>query len=859
MTISIEKTLRIDQAEKWESQGIETIDSSKRFTQELNLYSVKDVFNTNRIWIRQDNQKYIFVIDDTPRFAIDKTVMQQRLEDFYQQQTQEELAIRLLDTEWQYITGTSKQELNDLKSDIETDMNIEDAKYRVERYIKFFEQELTLAKESTALFEGHKYNRADKGLWNLQKVEIKRRLEQLKKIQDQIQRLEKNKGKKYTITKDNEIKEVKMDDINAYDTDLTILQFNQRIEEIMKEAPEFIKTRNEIILENGDTTPYYDIIVNNVHDATQIKIIFEQINADYALLDKMALTDTKRQVLQKDLKRLQEYLEKYANNPNAPLEAFVPKSGAAFEEFYKLNPALENLIQLNARSGRKSEKEPNPAYPGTAAYRKQQEEENKETTDKQATKDKKWNAYIPSEYDNAKEAFAKWGINGEVKYRIDQTNMKPEQKQFRSGVGNLAVTGGMIIVGWKMLKSAWNLITEKNKWDKEKKRKDRAWLLAPTALIFGSQAWTGQWPIGLFKWGAASEKIAGIFGRNEGNEKNGESKQDQETRIKYESFPWATALFNGMTYGEMAQFLIQDGDQIKIDPNRYDELLTTLEKDKKNPGGAEFVRSIGKNDDKRILDLALTGMGITSVAQLQNNPDMKFNETASEAIIRLRTVGGYMEDKWYNRLNSETQYLVDQYISTGKPTLEDLDKRGDIFYKELEIQDKSWLKNKIVEIAKGDKKKEEELLLAMNSFYDYFPVSNETIDIQGTRPNITFITYGETTPLNLDKKTIADLSVNRKFSSYLETFKAANLTNYIKKLCKGKEAKSEKPFYLSSGKDITFDNAKIFSKDFDTEMVNAWWGGTLENISPTLEDNKQAYCDYLNNITPKFWKEQTTK
>lgn len=100
-----------------------------------------------------------------------------------------------------------------------------------------------------------------------------------------------------------------------------------------------------------------------------------------------------------------------------------------------------------------------------------------------------------------------------------------------------------------------------------------------------------------------------------------------------------------MTYGEMAQFLIQDGDQIKIDPNRYDELLITLEKDKKNPGGAEFVRSIGKNDDKRILDLALTGMGITSVEQLANTPDKAFNETASEAIIRLREVGVYMEEK----------------------------------------------------------------------------------------------------------------------------------------------------------------------------------------------------------------------
>lgn len=76
--------------------------------------------------------------------------------------------------------------------------------------------------------------------------------------------------------------------------------------------------------------------------------------------------------------------------------------------------------------------------------------------------------------------------------------MKPEQKQFRSGVGNLAVTGGMIFIGVKMLKSAWNLIMGKHKGSPEEKRKDRARLIAPTALIFGSQARTGEGPMGLF-------------------------------------------------------------------------------------------------------------------------------------------------------------------------------------------------------------------------------------------------------------------------------------------------------------------------------------------------------------------------
>jgi len=38
--------------------------------------------------------------------------------------------------------------------------------------------------------------------------------------------------------------------------------------------------------------------------------------------------------------------------------------------------------------------------------------------------------------------------------------------------------------------------------------------------------------------------------------------------------------------------------------------------------------------------------------------------------------------------------------------------------------------------------------------------------------------------------------------------------------------------------------------------MTAGWGGALEKVSPTLEENKQAYCDYLNSL--KFWKAKTT-
>jgi len=133
------------------------------------------------------------------------------------------------------------------------------------------------------------------------------------------------------------------------------------------------------------------------------------------------------------------------------------------------------------------------------------------------------------------------------------------------------------------------------------------------------------------------------------------------------------------------------------------------------------------------------------------------------------------------------------------------------------------------------------------------PTSDKKIELTGTLSAATFKTYDQTTTINLDTKSLVGFTP-ADFDSYLETFKAANLTNRIKKICADKEAKSEKPFYLS-GSDITFDNANIFSGKFDTEILESQ---TLKTLSPVLYKYKQEYCDYLNAITPPFWKETTT-
>jgi len=224
-----------------------------------------------------------------------------------EQSTEEkEVLIRLEGLELQYITDMTKEELSLLHEDIdktnnlsERATNIENLKYKVERLIKTFEQEMGLAKESSKRFRS-KYNKMDDNLWKIHQTEIERRLKELNKIKEQIERLINNKNKTYEIKRDidptnntkeiSKVKEVKMDDVNAMDMKMTLKQLNDRIEEIATEVPDFITSRNDIILEKGDTKQYYEIIVNDKNDAKKLIKSLKKVNNQYIILDKLELT-----------------------------------------------------------------------------------------------------------------------------------------------------------------------------------------------------------------------------------------------------------------------------------------------------------------------------------------------------------------------------------------------------------------------------------------------------------------------------------------------------------------------------------------------------------------------------------------
>lgn len=250
--------------------------------------------------------------------------------------------------------------MTDFKSKIEKNLtqierstDIDNIKFKINRLISFFEQEKDLvSKETSGRIFNTKYDRKDKGLRNIQKTEIKRRLKQLYKMQDKIERLENNKDEKYTVERDDADgdMDVKMDDMNGYEMKQTLLVFSDKIEELAQEVPDFILSANAISKEEADTTPYYEFVLNNTKDATKLKLQLQTINNDYITLNKMALSADKREALAQDLERFKTYLEDYANNPNKELEPFVPQSGDAFNTLCDTDPRLQRFGKLNKKA-----------------------------------------------------------------------------------------------------------------------------------------------------------------------------------------------------------------------------------------------------------------------------------------------------------------------------------------------------------------------------------------------------------------------------------------------------------------------------------------------------------------------------
>ena len=246
----------------------------------------------------------------------------------------------------EYIKATTQEELDMLKDDIDRlkgveqkESDMETVKKILARNILTLEQEIEFAKDTD------KADKIDRMLRKAQRSQIQDRLDRLYRMKETIERLEKNDAKNYAIKRETvdgkqQLQEVYMSDINAYNKKETLQQISQRLEEIANEQHKFEANRLAITNREAGVVPYYEIIINDKKDIKSLRKTLKKINNQYVILDSISLEAAKKTELARDLERLEEYLNKIETNPDtfkASEHPFIPTHLADFFELVKVD------------------------------------------------------------------------------------------------------------------------------------------------------------------------------------------------------------------------------------------------------------------------------------------------------------------------------------------------------------------------------------------------------------------------------------------------------------------------------------------------------------------------------------------
>lgn len=831
---------------KWEA--LIELNQTLDFSRELEKYNITDL-ESSRLTIKNDGKKYIFAIDGQNAFCVGgKNTFENIVKEFYSQQTTEEINLVLEKTTLKVSilkntnTTTTYQESN-----IEQPIDILTIQNRIDAYKEFFKAQVDDVKRD-AFWLSHNTAGKEKAGYKITKEVAKSQLRILENMEKRLHKLQK----KDRYSPDNQL-------IAEQEMAITLPEFAKQLDAFETSAPEFVKFQNDIVLEKADITSF-DLrwSINNVAGAQRVLNILQRFNKQEIKLTTTTLELAKQEAYARDLLSLEKYLEKVIADGNfdPSVLQFTAKHQAAMN-YLASDPTINGLLKTT----------PEKTTDGKTVViedDKLQEEYNKLTPNEKA------------QYTDRKDAFAKWGINGLTEFGLDQTKMSPEQKETWKGVGNLAVTGGLIFLWWKFISTAFKALSKSGR-EKLDKEWGWGWLWLPVAWTLASNALTWESPLALLTGGKGTEYLTNLFGG-----KTGEKNSVAETYTS--GVTGACALFEGRTCAEVAGTIETDSNgKMKLKPSFYNDIISTAKwvpSDSKKLAAAQFLEKVGQDDPNNLIHTTLTAIGLSeAVLRDSNNANTSFNEKAAGAIARLASVTEYMERNQFDRINKDQMYLIQDYIANKDGKIEDLDalqkRRWDVFEDSVKAPDeatKEQRKQKVNTLALTDTEKQE-LLSSIRNFWIEWPLSKDLkqLDIQQKGNYIELTTYGKTTKIDIKNKTIVGLEDVTKssirFQSTYELLKVANLTNRIFDLVKNNQNPVAKdPFNVSwVGQDIEYNNTKFWSNPvdrfnhMDITVASGGYGGSLGKISPILETQKDGFVAYLNTRYNKPITDAETK
>lgn len=572
---------------------------------------------------------------------------------------------------------------------------------------------------------------------------------------------------------------------------------------------------------------YMDIPVESTQDAALLKTVYDNMSKERFRINELLTDANFKNIKDKNGQTMQDYLNSTLEEWSTAKEPFVPSSEyqSEYNEVLKNYPQLQEWMQTDPTDKTQTDNNIVRSDVEDVAWRKLTDQERSNLQFKNKEYKTRQEKALPQQYLDF----------------INQTDLDADSKR------RITNFSWFVVVAW--LIALW--ITAISKVRKREKGSWRWRWLAWAATVWGLM-YMGWWSIN-----KASTTIADRFG----------SKEYDPKQWKVENIygAWlinANTLFAGMTYRNMNRFIKKENDILKMDYAAMESYLNSNPDKLDNIQARKSALENLKNSDKyNLLHLALSDWLWLSKEKLENpnNGDITYESIAMDAIKRISEINEFMDKNGYVRWNNESTEQLTRYIREWKGSLESLANIG-IFEKDVPVIENNTLKTQINQLTILTTQKEKDNL------YKYgLKLKQELKEANKYEWDFEFIqknnklylkSYNQETEINMQNKKLWNIPL---YTTY-QTLKGANLTNRLQDIFKGK-ADTEKPFNISvAGGDIEFQKKSLtstewwkdlrqFAKDkFDTEAVAAWRWWTLKNIAPSLEDNKQAYIDYLNAL-----------
>ncbi|HMT27231.1 MAG TPA: hypothetical protein PKD96_02930, partial [Candidatus Absconditabacterales bacterium] len=663
------------------------------------------------------------------------------------------------------------------------------------------------------------------------KAQLKNHRETLHRIEQEISMARKGKSASDTET------------FGQYD--VTLVEIQNNIDRIKSDLAKV--TTHEEIVENS-----YEHTFHNVKDVKKFKKNTEQINRYLRRLDKELLKAERSELQREELQNIRMYLEATINNQIDPnVVSYSPKNTTAYGEIKALS-AFVKEFDKNYVKKLNSGKESNGVNPDVLAYNQQV--------------NSTYESYLKNT--DTEKVFKEKGLVGLLEKYVGQTgNMTPGQRKFWKGAATIGVTAGLLYGGFQLLKSFFS-------------EKDGSWLkgggknLALTAAaVMGSQYVLGVDPVtAIWKTthgGRQGYKLPHWMGEMVGPESK--IAQTEQTR-KFVAGPTAVQwTLGGIPYNDISFYKLiyqaPDG-KVKVDQEKMAEYLTG----KNRLDQLEAVKKLA-DDPNNLIDTGLNQVGVSfhdiiDPANAQNTVNQKteiyqnrfYSVEARFKKNKLKFKSHLIEEKFYKTM-ADQNITKPEDINTQ---LDELISNGDIVPEDLSedsaIADTMGLTEDL-KGAKLDPKERNELIVSGNRLAT---VINQPIEYEIQQDHLFLKSYGEITEINLTKKNLSHPTIGEwsvAFGSVDEMVKAANFVNFLRNKFagKGNEANAfkvgaagllpEASLTQGLGRDIYFDGTDTF----DTKVIGGGRWSSLQQLSPTIENNKNDFFGkWINSMG--IWK-----